>query len=296
MKPNTLLKLSQNYDVLLDGDQLSQTLLFSAQSVFLVINCDLESNGNGQLNCRWIKACSLFIKMAICVCAEYALKFNVNDRSKKIMIQTLPAREITLHELREKFGLQLVENRQFFPEWQDDLPGITEVETHRLDRVKASYSNLFEDPPLLENTVKMVVLSPLLDLAGFYLPPFRIRSEKSIEMSLEDGGIIIKGQIDVLAICSQFWVVVIESKQAAFSLEVGRSQLLTYMLANPYPDRPTYGLILNGSSFRFLKLVKGESCQYATSRIFDLFNPGKDLYEVLRILKRLAQLAITYSI
>ncbi len=209
------------------------------------------------------------------------------------MVQTLPAREITLHELTEKFGLQLVEDGQFFREWQDDLPEITEAEKQRLDRVKASYSNLLEDPPLLENTVKMVVLSPLLDLAGFYLPPFRIKSEKSIEISLEDEGVIIKGQIDVLAVCDQFWVVVIESKQAAFSLEVGRSQLLTYMLANPHPDRPTYGLVLNGSSFRFLKLVKGETLQYAVSRIFDLFNPGSDLYQVLGVLKLLAQLSIS---
>jgi hypothetical protein len=208
------------------------------------------------------------------------------------MFQTLPAKAITLHELTEKFGLHLVENEQFFREWQDNLPAITEEEKQKLDRVKTSYSNLLEDPPLLENTVKMVVLSPLLDLAGFYLPPFRIRSEKSIEISLEDEGVTIKGQIDVLVVCDQFLVVVIESKQAAFSLEVGRSQLLTYMLANPYPDRPTYGLILNGSSFRFLKLVKGETLQYAVSRLFNLFNPENDLYHVLRVLKRLAQLEI----
>ncbi len=30
-----------------------------------------------------------------------------------------------------------------------------------------------------------------------------------------------------------------------------------------------------------------ERCQYAVSRIFDLFNPGNDLYQVLRVLKRL---------
>ena len=221
------------------------------------------------------------------------------------MVQTLPAREITLQQLKEKFALQLVENEQFFREWQDDLPEITKAEKQRLDRVKASYSNLMEAPPLLENTVKlarslgdskspgslvkMVILSPLLDLAGFYLPPLRIKSEKSLKITLEDEGIIIKGQIDVLAVYEKFWVVVIESKQAAFSLEVGSPQLLTYMLANPYSERPTYGLILNGSNFRFFKLLRGERSQYAVSRIFDLFNPGNDLYQVLRILKRLAQ-------
>ncbi len=209
------------------------------------------------------------------------------------MVQTLPAKAITLHDLTEKFGLQFIEDELFFREWKDDLPEITEEEKKRLDRVKASYSNLLEDPPLLENTVKMVVLSPLLDLADFYLPPFRIRSEKSIEISLEDEGVIIKGQIDVLAVYDQFWVVVVESKQAAFSLDVGRSQLLTYMLASPHPDRSTYGLLLNGSSFRFFKLEKGETVQYAVSRIFDLFNPGNDLYQVLQVLKRLAQLAVT---
>ena len=194
------------------------------------------------------------------------------------MVQTIPAREITLQELAEKFGLQLVEDQQLFREWQDDLPEITEAEKQRLDRVKASYSNLMEDPPLLENTVKMVVLSPLLDLADFYLRPFRIRSEKSIEISLEDEGIILKGQIDVLAVCNQFWVVVIESKQAAFSLEVGKSQLLTYMLANPHPDRPTYGLITNGNSFLFIKLIQGDTPQYLLSRLFYILNPGNDLY------------------
>lgn len=211
------------------------------------------------------------------------------------MIQTLSAKEITLHKLREKFNLQLVENEQFFPEWQYELPEISAIEKQRLDRVKASYSYLLEDPPILENTVKMVVLSPLLDLANFYLPPFRIKSEKPIEISLEDEGIIIKGKIDVLAVCEQIWVVAIESKQAAFSLEAGRSQLLTYMLANSNSHQATYGLILNGNSFRFLKLVKGETLQYAVSRIFDIFSPGNDLFYVLSILKRLAHLAIHYS-
>ena len=74
--------------------------------------------------------------------------------------------------------------------------------------------------------------------------------------------------------------------------EAGRSQLLTYMVANPNSHQATYGLILNGNSFRFLKLVKGETLQYAVSKIFDLFNPGNDLYSVLSILKRLAHLAI----
>jgi hypothetical protein len=124
-----------------------------------------------------------------------------------------------------------------------------EAEKQRLDRVKASYRNLLKHPPLLENTVKMVVLSPFLDLADFYLAPFHVTSEKSVEIIDEDEGMIVRGQLDVLALFQEFWVVVIESKKAAFSLEVGIPQLLAYMLANLSADRPTYGLLMNGSRF-----------------------------------------------
>ncbi|MBW4681721.1 MAG: restriction endonuclease subunit R [Microcoleus vaginatus WJT46-NPBG5] len=208
------------------------------------------------------------------------------------MVQTIQIKNVTRLDLKTKFGLQLVEDEQFFREWQDNLPEITELEKQRLDRVKASYSNLLDYPPLLENTVKMVVISPLLDLAGFYLPPFRITSEKSVEISLEDGGVIYKGQMDVLTLFEQIWILVIESKQAAFSVETGIAQLLSYMLANPNSDKSTFGVITNGSSFLFIKLVKGQRAHYAVSRMFSLFNPGNDLYDVLSVLKRLGELAI----
>jgi hypothetical protein len=207
------------------------------------------------------------------------------------MVQTLQAKEITLLDLETSFGLELVENEQLFREWQDNLPEITNSEKQQLDRVKASYANLLKYPPLLENTVKMVVLSPLLDLAGFYLSPFHIKSEKSVEVSTEDEGVRVKGQIDILVLFEQLVVVVIESKQAAFSVEVGFSQLLAYMLAVSNSDKPVYGLISNGSSFIFVKLIKEETPKYLLSRLFYIFNPGNDLYTVLSVLERLGQLA-----
>ena len=61
----------------------------------------------------------------------------------------------------------------------------------------ANYLHLAERP-LLENTVKMVVLSPLLDLAGFYQAPFDIDSEYevSVPISAEDEGVIVKATLD----------------------------------------------------------------------------------------------------
>ncbi|MEG3863582.1 restriction endonuclease subunit R [Microcoleus sp. herbarium12] len=208
------------------------------------------------------------------------------------MVQTIQARNVALNDLETNFKIEWIEDDQFFREWQDDLPAISEAEKERLNRVKASYRNLLERPPLLENTVKMVVLSPFLDLADFYLAPFHVTSEKSVEIVDEDDGTIVRGQLDVLALFQEFWVVVIESKQAAFSLEVGVPQLLAYMLANVTIDRPTYGLLMNGADFLFVKLVKGETPQYAFSRKFYLFNPGNDLYSVLSILKRLGELNV----
>ncbi|MGB3512945.1 MAG: type I restriction endonuclease [Microcoleaceae cyanobacterium] len=208
------------------------------------------------------------------------------------MVQTIPARNITLYELETNFNLQLVEDKQFFREWQDNLPEITDSEKQHLDRVKTSYSNLRKYPPFLENTVKMVILSPLLDLAGFYLPPFHIKSEKSIEISDEDEGIIVRGAIDILTIFNQFWILVIESKKTNFSLEVGQPQLLAYMLANPNPEKPVYGMITNGNSFIFIKLIQQDTLQYALSRLFYILNPGNDLYHILRVLKCLGRLAI----
>lgn len=204
----------------------------------------------------------------------------------------IQARDISLLELKTKFGLRLLEDEQLFREWQDNLPEITDSEKLRLDRVKASYSNLLEYPPLLENTVKMVVLSSLLDLADFYLFPFHIKSEPSVQILAEDEGVIVKGNIYVLVLSEQITVAVIESKQAAFSLEVAKPQLLSYMLSLYKSDKPVYGLITNGNSFLFVKLIKQEAPKYLLSRFFYIFNPGNDLYIVLSILKRLGEFAI----
>jgi hypothetical protein len=84
---------------------------------------------------------------------------------------------------------------------------------------------------------------------------------------------------------------VIESKQAAYSVEAGIAQILAYMLENPNTKKPNYGMITSGGTFIFIKLVKQETPKYATSKLFATRNPG-DLYEVLRILKHLSQIVI----
>lgn len=203
------------------------------------------------------------------------------------MTQKIHAKNVTLRDLKTKFAIQLVRDREFFPEWETDLPEPTELDRQFLDEVQEGYFNLITYPPVLEDTVKMSVLSPLIHLAGFFRAPFHIKSEESVSISATDEGVTVEGRIDVLVLLDKLWVIVIESKQASFSIEAGLAQVLSYMLANPDPKRPTFGMITTGGSFAFIKLVDK---QYSLSRVFELRNPGNELLIVLAILKRLAQL------
>lgn len=208
------------------------------------------------------------------------------------MTQTIAARKIKLHDLKTRFGLQQVQDEAFFPEWLNDLPELTGAERQALDRIKCNYLYLLEYP-VMESIVKMVVLSPLLDLAGFYEPPFRIEGETNIQVSAEDEGDIIQGCIDVVVIQGQLWATVIEAKNSEFSITKAIPQALAYMLASPDAKKPAFGVVLNGSEFLFLKLVRGDVPQYAMSDLLSLLNRGNDLYAVLRILKRLRNLVAT---
>lgn len=209
------------------------------------------------------------------------------------MVQTLQAQAVNLRDLIDKFGIQLVEDKKFFREWQDDLPEITDLDRQLLDKVKAGYINLLNYPPLLEKAIRMAVLDPILFIGDFYLAPFYVKGEKSVEIVSEDQGTIIRGNLDTLVLKDQFWVMVIESKKDEFSIEAGLAQILAYMLGNPHPNKPSYGLINAGGSFIFVKLVKAEVPLYSTSNIFGIRNLGNDLYTVLRIMKRLSQLVIS---
>jgi len=205
------------------------------------------------------------------------------------MAQVIQAQNINLIDLKEKFGLKLSDDNQFFTEWLEHLPEIADLEKQYLDRVKVNYLNLVEHRPISEEMVKMVVLSPLLDLAGFYRPPFYVETETSVEISAEDEGEIVKGRIDVLVLNQQFWLLVIESKQAGFSLITAIPQALAYMLGNPDLERPVFGLVTNGSNFIFLKLIKQDTLYYALSDEFTLLKRENELYRILRILKNIGQ-------
>ncbi|BAY18998.1 hypothetical protein NIES21_48570 [Anabaenopsis circularis NIES-21] len=204
------------------------------------------------------------------------------------MVQVIQGKDITLAQIIDEFGLQLADDEQFFSEWRQNLPQLTELEQQLLNEVKTEYLHLSKYP-VLEPVVKMVVLSPLLRLAGFYQPPFYIASEQEVEISSEDEGTIVRGRIDILVFHPPFWVLVIEAKRAQYSLEVAIPQALAYMLGNSDIEKPTFAFVSNGREFQFIKLTKQGRPRYALSYTLSL-NRDEDIYTVVKVLKHLANL------
>lgn len=207
------------------------------------------------------------------------------------MSVTLQAHNLTLEVLRQQFGLKLTTAYDFFPEWMHLNDQVTDGEKQRLDQVKAHFLYLGQVLPLMEDAIKMVVIAPLLELAGFYSEPFHLRTEASVTVTAVDEETIIRGQIDALVAMDDLWVVVIESKNMGISLAAGIPQALGYMLAAPDRERPSFGLVTNGSEFVFLKLQRHPETIYTSSRVFSMLSPINELYDVLNILKALGAIA-----
>jgi hypothetical protein len=195
----------------------------------------------------------------------------------------------TLRQVEEKLGLKLSDERQFFTEWMADLPQLNKAEEIRLEQVRQNYLYQISDGSLLEETIKMVVLSPLLELAGFYQSPYRFKTEVSVEIeALGDNEEILRGRIDALVLQGKLWIVLIESKKTTFDLELAIPQTLAYMAANPKPEQTLYGMITNGSSHLFVKTL---GKQYGISDLFSTRSQYRNnLNEVLKILKYLGSI------
>jgi hypothetical protein len=204
------------------------------------------------------------------------------------MVQTIQASELTLREVKTQLNLQEVSSDRFFPEWQQDFVPLTEAENQQLERVKADFKDQSQDL-MLEQAVKLVALAPMLSLAGFYRDPFRIHPEKSIQIALPGEETILRGRIDVLVLADRLWMLVIESKEAGFSLKEAIPQALCYMAATPTPELPAYGLCTNGSHWLFLKL-DAQTKEYALSDEFSLYRRDNELGDVLQILKQLGEI------
>lgn len=203
------------------------------------------------------------------------------------MVQVLAITEYidSLAEAETRFGLSCNDEPSFFTEWSSDLPELTKSEKERLDLIKQRYLYHRQYGHLLEGVVNFIVIAPLLELAGFYDPPFRLRSEVSVRLEIEDRDKkVYQGRIDSLIVQENFWIILVEAKRTSFSIEVALPQALAYMSANPQPQEASFGLVSNGAYSMFVKLDRS---QYSFSQDFSLNRQQNELYDVLRILNRL---------
>lgn len=197
-----------------------------------------------------------------------------------------------LNDAQEKFNLSQSADPQFFNEWREELLELTDIEKASLDKLKTRYLYYAADGFILEGTVNLITLSPLLELLGLYDSPFKVQAEKLVKVEIDAGNTLLEGFIDALVIKNLFWVVLIEAKQYSFSVLQALPQTLAYMMAHPNSEMPVFGLILTGEDYIFVKLDQ-LSRQYALSKKFTIANPDyNELYDVARVIKRIIDLYV----
>ncbi|MBW4636262.1 MAG: type I restriction endonuclease subunit R [Iphinoe sp. HA4291-MV1] len=201
----------------------------------------------------------------------------------------------TLVDLKERFNLVPTQDDDFFLEWTQDLPELTDQEIKILEQIQSRFYRHRERGSLAEGTVNQLLISPLLTLAGLYDEPFFVTTEPEVEIVLQDKDEILRGRIDTLIIQQQFWVLVVESK-STIAFTIALPQALTYMMANPHPERFVYGMITNGDEFQFIKLATQNQPQYDLSNIYSLLIPRREqIQDILRVLKNIGQIMYKLS-
>jgi hypothetical protein len=195
----------------------------------------------------------------------------------------------SLADVESRLGLTRSEDKTFFTEWRESLPDLSAVEQDRLTILRQRLLYHRADGDLLEGSAMLLVASPLLELAGFYDAPFKMKAEAAVEIAVDDGEEILRGWIDALILQQNFWVLVLEAKKTTISTRSALPQALAYMMANTQATQPTFGMMTNGDDVLFVKLTTQRSGQYGLSRVFSLYTLPEELQSVLQILKQIGQ-------
>ena len=206
-------------------------------------------------------------------------------------MQTLAVTEAvtTIAEAERKFALSRSESRDFFTEWYDELPEINSSDRASLEVLWRRYIYHRSGGHLLESTVMLLLVSPLLTITGLYDPPFLLKAEESVLIKISDSEETLQGRIDVLVLRDRFWIIVLESKKTMLSVWSALPQTLAYLMATPNGDHPTFAMLTNGDDIVFVKL---EAKQYAMSQVLSpLVNRG-ELEVAWQVLRKIAEIEV----
>ncbi|GBO55480.1 hypothetical protein APA_3631 [Pseudanabaena sp. lw0831] len=213
-------------------------------------------------------------------------------------MQTLAVTETvtTIVDAEQKFGLSRSESKNFFTEWYDQLPEIKAGDRASLEVLWRRYIYHRSGGHLLESTVMLLLVSPLLTITGLYDPPFLLKAKESVMIEIADSEETLQGRIDVLVLRDRIWIIVLESKKTMLSVWSALPQTLAYLMASPngggtHPagNRPTFAMLTNGDDIVFVKL---EGKQYGMSQVLSpLVNQG-ELEVAWRGLRKIAEIEI----
>jgi hypothetical protein len=214
---------------------------------------------------------------------------------------TLIAKKLTLKQVHQLLKLNKLPNGSFTPLLS--LEPLTEFEQQELMQIRDDFENYLIDGKVLEGQIKLLVISPLLRLAGFFHSPIKISLEQDIDnIVIEDEDTTITGRFDILAVNKDqptakdiaFWLLVIESKNSSVNSFEGLPQLLTYAHQSLEHQELVWGLTTNGMDYRFVLIRQGNPPTYQQMPILNLMD-SESAIQLLRVLKAICKLQNSVS-
>ncbi|NEO91222.1 MAG: restriction endonuclease subunit R [Moorea sp. SIO3G5] len=211
-------------------------------------------------------------------------------------MKTLNPSNLSLEDVHRLLNLEENYDGSFTPLLS--LEPLKDVEKQELVQIKNDFRPYLRSGKVSEGQVKLVVIAPLLRLAGFYHYPITISVEEGIaEIDSEDEETRITGRLDILAINNQqpkpankyFWVLVIETKNSLADVTAGLPQLLTYASKSLEHQKSVWGLVTNGLRYQFVYLQQETSPTYQLMPLLNLME-SESCLQLLKVLKAICKL------
>ena len=204
---------------------------------------------------------------------------------------TLTASQLSLKDVHQLLGFQRQYNNSFISLLY--LEKLTDVEKKELEQIRDDFDFYLTEDEVSEGQVKLLTISPLLRLGGFYRHPIRITLEEKIgDIDIEDSDTKIRGRLDILAVHrtrqtatnASFWILVIESKNSEIAPAAGLSQLLTYAFPSLKFQESVWGLTTNGMGYQFVYIQSDKPPIYQLMPFLNLMEPEPSV-KILQVFK-----------
>jgi hypothetical protein len=209
---------------------------------------------------------------------------------------TLQAKNLTLKQVHKLLHFEEQFDGSFTPLLS--LEPLTEFEQQELAQIRNDFRAYLIEGKVSEGQIKLLVIGPLLRLAGFYRSPIKISLEQDIDnIIIEDEDTEIKGRFDILAVNKEqptatdiaFWILVIESKNSSVNSFEGLPQLLTYAHQSLKHQELVWGLTTNGMDYRFILIRQGNPPTYQHMPLLNLME-SESAIQLLQVLKAICKL------